>query len=292
MPKYLIFSFTATLLFSISAILNKVSSKHAIDNKNSMMAYFLLFLNIFALGLYPFAGNMVLPVAAVQPLLVTAITFIIGYYLFYSGVFSTDASSFAPLFQLQAVFIAVLAFIFMGERFPLSNYLYISITILGAILVSLDEKMTVKSFMQKGILLILLMQFFHAVSNLFVGITLREIGPIKILFWEYLILGPLFIPFVLVVKPKLKYGFKKIAIFFLASATSAVGAVFLFMAFQENLTIPSTIALLTSPIVLGFSIVASRYKPSLLEHHSKRVYIIRTIGVSLILIGAVKLSMG
>ena len=184
-----------------------------------MMAYFLLFLGIFALGLYPFVGDVALPSVAIRPLLITAATLIIGYYLFYSGIFSTDASSFAPLFQLQAVFIAILAFIFLGERFPLSNYLFIVAIIIGAVLVTIDEKMAFKSFLQKGIALIVLMQVFHAVSNLFVGITLRVMGPIKILFWEYLILGPLFIPFVLLVRPRLKYSLKQISLFFIASDT-------------------------------------------------------------------------
>jgi len=72
-------------------------------------------------------------------------SFLIGYYLFFTGIFMTDASSFAPLFQLQAGFAGKLAFLFLDERFLLSNYLWMILHILGTILVSYHEKMTVKT---------------------------------------------------------------------------------------------------------------------------------------------------
>jgi drug/metabolite transporter (DMT)-like permease len=224
------------------------------------------------------------------PLSIAIITFAIGYYLFYTGIFQADASTFAPLFQLQGGLIAMLAFLFLGERFPLTNYLWISLLIIGAVLVTIDESMKLKSLLKKGVLLILLMQVFHAISNLFVGLTLKYIGPVEILFMQYLALGVILIPFYLAVKPRLKYSVKSLSPLFLASCISAVGAIFLFKAFQTNLTVSSAISLLNAPIVFIISVLASSFFPQLLEHHSRKVYILRAVGLLIILLGAFKLT--
>lgn len=290
MQTYILFSLLAALCFAGGGLLNKLTGKHLINNKNSLMALFLLFCFIFGLLLFPFINHQFLTSQAFLPMTLMTITFFIGYYLFYSGMLQTDISSFAPLFQLQSGMIAILAFIFLGERFPLSNYLYISLLILGAILVSIDESFKLKAFFKPGILFILLMQFFHALSNLYVGISLKFIGPLEILFWQYLGLGILFIPFYFLTKPKLNYPVKSLASMFLAISSSGIGAIFLFKAFQTNLTISSTIAMLSTPIIFIFSVLSSRFFPQLLEHHSAKVYLLRTIGLIVILFGALKLA--
>lgn len=64
----------------------------------------------------------------------------------------------------------------------------------------------------------------------------------------------------------------------------------LFTAFQNNLTISLVISNFLVPIiVLALTFLASAFKPNLLEHHRPQIYLVRTIGVSLILAGALKL---
>ena len=292
MPSYILLAIFAAIFFSVSGILNKITSKHAIDNKNSLMAYFLLFSFIFGLFLFPFISPTLPPIKALLPLSITFITFIIGYYFFFAGIFQTDASSFAPLFQIQGGLIALLAFLFLGERFPLINYLWIVLLIIGAVLVVIDESMSLKSFIKPGILLILLMQLLHAISNLFVGFTLKHILPMEILFWQYMAVGFLSIPFIFLVKPKLKYPPKSLLPMFIASSSSATGAIFLFTAFKTNLTIPGTIAMLDAPIIFIVSILASKFFPQLLEHHPAKVYLVRSLGLIIILFSAFKLTTG
>lgn len=291
MQPYIIFSFIAAISFALAGVFNKFVSKHEIDNKDSMMTYFMLASFLFSFILFPFVSKSILSLSAFQPLIVSTITFLIGYYLFFTAIFQIDVSVFASLFQLQAACVALLAFLFLGERFPLQNYLWILLIILGAVMVSLDERMNVKSFFTRGVLLIIVMQFFHAVSNLFVGFTLKEITFLQVLFWENLVIGALLIPFVLVAKPRLSYPLKSILTLSIATFIGSVGAVFLFRAFQENLTISSSIALMSSPIVLGITILASQFRPELLEHHSLKVYLVRGIGVLLILFGAMRISL-
>ena len=164
--------------------------------------------------------------------------------------------------------------------------------LVGSILVSIDEKFSIKTYFKLATLLIILQQIFHAFSNLFAGFALKSMNSFTFMFWGDLIaslLALIIIPFVGF--NKLKVSFPQIKPLFVGSFLSTIAATSLFTAFQSNVTISSTLALLTSPIILVFTIFLSVFKPELLEHHTKKVYLVRFIGVLLILFGALKLSL-
>lgn len=156
---------------------------------------------------------------------------------------------------------------------------------------SVDESMNAKSFLNKSFLFILIMQIAHAIFNLFVGVSLENMHFTQVLFWVYVMTGILAIPFVYIAKPRLSYSSKALVPFLAACLLQSTGAVALFRAFQDNLAISSTIGLMASPIVFVIAVVLSTLKPELLEHHTRKVYAIRAVGVILILIGVVKLSL-
>lgn len=290
--SYLFFAFLAAACFAVVLILNKLLSKHSIDNKDSMMAYFMLTTFSFNLVLFPFVSFTTLSFEMFELIALLVGGFLIGYYAFYTAIFDTDASSFAPLFQLQAGFVGLLAFLFLGERFPIQNYLWMGLLIFGAVLVSLDEKMSVRSFFNKGIGLVLLMQIFHAFSNLLVGFSLKQLTPIELIFWEYMFIGAAGFLFIILKKPKMNYTTKQITPMVISSYIGSVGVIALFKAFSVNLTISSVIGLLSAPIVFVVSLIASRFSPTFLEHHPTKVYVIRGIGLLVILFGAYKIALG
>lgn len=290
--NYLFFAFLAAVCFAVGQILNKLLSKHSIDNKDTMMAYFMLSTFSFGVVLLPFVPLTIPSIEALKLIVVIASTVLLGYYSFFSGIFDTDASSFAPLFQLQAGLVGILAFIFLGERFPIQNYFWMGLLIIGAILVSIDEKMTIKSFFNKGMALILLMQVFHAIANLFVGFTLKQLTPIQILFWENMMIGLICLVFILIKKPKMNLKIAKAAPMFLSSFVIGIGIISIIRAFSENLTISSVIGLLSAPIVFVVSLLASKFSPTFLEHHPTKVYLIRGAGLLVILLGAYRIALG
>jgi drug/metabolite transporter (DMT)-like permease len=284
--NYIFFAGTAAVAFAISQVLNKLLSKHSIDNKDSLMAYFMVATFTFGLTLIPFVPLTLPSWEVLQLLMFAAATFLIGYYFFFRGIFTTDASSVAPLFQTQAALVALLAFLFLGERFPLQNYLWMILLGIGAILVSFDEKMSVKGFLRPGIALILLMQVFHALSNVVVGVALNQVSPLTFLFWENMIIGLAAIVFILFKKPKMNYSLNQIIPMFISSFVVGIGILSLFRAFAENLTISSVVGLLSAPLVFVISLIASRFSPTFLEHHTSKVYFVRGLGLIIILVGA------
>ncbi len=267
-------------------------SKHGLDNPDSLMAYFMLASLSFSLVLAPFVSFALPPVSLLPMVLAFVGLFLIGNYCFFTGVFKADASSFAPLFQLQAGLVGILAFLFLGERFSLQNYGWIGLLLIGAMLVSFNEKMTLRSFFNRGILLILLMQVFHASANLLVGLILRNASALQIIFWENLGIGLAFPLFYFLRKPKMNYSFNEVSPMFLTCFITGVGVIALFTAFSVNLTISSVIGLLSAPLVFVISLIASRVSPKLLEHHPAKVYAVRAVGLGIILVGAIKISLG
>jgi drug/metabolite transporter (DMT)-like permease len=257
-----------------------------------MMGYFMLTTATFAVFLAPFVPWVLPSVEVLKLLAISVAAFLLGYYFFFSGIFETDASSFAPLFQMQAGLVGLLAFIFLGERFPTQNYLWMLLLIIGGIFVSFNEKMTFKSFFNKGIFFILMMQVLHAFSNLLVGFSLKSITPIQFLFWEDILIGLVFLLFYLFKKPRMNYSAKQIAPMFLSTYIVGIGIICLFQAFSQNLTISSVIGLLSAPIVFVISIIASHFSPTFLEHHSPKVYAVRAIGLLIIFLAACRITMG
>ncbi|MFH0942811.1 MAG: DMT family transporter [Candidatus Beckwithbacteria bacterium] len=293
MQPFIVFSLLAALSFALSNLTYKFTSKHKINNPWVLQLYSALTLLPFLL-LIPIFFPVVIPQIGWQYIFLYALVFFIGEVFFIKAIYHLDVSSFSSLFQLQSGLIAVLAYFFLGERFPVQNYYLILIMLVGSVLVTLDEQFKLKSFFQLAVGFILLQQIFHALSNLFAGFGLKSMSSFAFIFWGDLtaiLLTLLVIPLIIGFK-NIKTSFVKIKPLFFAGFFSTVGATSLFTAFQSNLTISSALSLLTAPIALVLSVILSFWKPSLLEHHSLKVYVYRTIGMILILFATINIAIG
>lgn len=289
MPIYVKLSLLASLFFASSLIINKIIAKDAMKNSNDLMYYFMLSFLPLAIVIYPFTSRTVPDLPSLINVLLATFTFIIGYIFFYKGIQKTDASVFAPLFQLQAVLLAFLAFLFLNERFEKQIYISIAAVISGALFVSYSDKITIKRMFSNGLTFVLLMQLFHAFSNLFIGFSLKTLNFLDIFFWESCLIGSLALIYRCFKAPG-KYKKTTLAKFLIGVYLSSLGAMLLFRAYSFNITVPGTLALMSSPIVFVFSVVASRFWPKLIEHNSVKTYIVRGVGVILILIGVMQIT--
>lgn len=292
MPSYVVFSLIAATGFAVAGIVNKLASKYAITERWSLLFWYYFTFIPFAL-LIPLTVSIVVPATIGLWLLIFgySVCFLLGNICFFTAVFKTDASVFSPFFQLQAAFLALLAFIFLDERFPVSNYLWMGVILVGAVLVAIDERMSLKSFFSKAILLILAMQFFHAGSNLFAGLVLRFTDFWNLTWWSTVVSTILVVLFISAVNGlRVRVSIKQLRPMFMVNALSFVAALSLFRAFQENVTISGVLSLLTGPITFLIVVALSRRKPEFLEHHSAKVYAIRSVGVVLTLVGAILVS--
>ena len=101
--SYVFFAFVSAICFAFSCLINKFASKHAITNRDSLLALFMINTGIFALLMIPFLGPLAISSPVLTQIIISQLLLVIGYYFFYTGLLTTDASTVAPLFQLQAL---------------------------------------------------------------------------------------------------------------------------------------------------------------------------------------------
>lgn len=296
MPSYIFYSLTAAVGFAAASILNKLTSKHAVTERWPLLFWNYLTFAPFA-AIIPFIAAISIPNSLAEWLFIFgySLFFLVGNICFFTAIFQVDASVFAPFMQLQAAFLAILAFLFLGERFPLINYLWIGTLIFGAVLVSIEDKSKINLLSgqrRRALILIILAQLLFASSNLFSGLLVKSMGFWNVMWWTYLMSIPMMLTLAKKVNrfDKLKITFRQLRPLLAVNAGTFIGAASLFRAFQDNVTISATIGLLTGPIIFVFAVVASRINPEFLEHHSHRTYLIRAGGVLITLIAAVMLS--
>lgn len=291
MPTYILFASLAAFLHALRNVFEKLTAKYAIGTRSGLLFYLYLSFIPFAL-LVPLFVNISWPYHTWRSIWLSSFFFFVGNFLFFTAIFKIDVSVFAPIFQLQTPFLAVLAFLFLKEEFPFMNYIWVALMIVGAIVAAYEEKVRFRALLQKAVVLIIGSSFLYALSDLYAGFVLKETSSWNFIFWSTFVNMVWVLPLVPLAHQDLKITFKQFSPMFLVSFFGFAGYASLLKAYQYNLTLSNTFALLTSPIVLIISVFASRFKPELLEHHTPKVYFVRAIGVILILFGALKISLG
>ncbi len=289
---YTVLSLITATLFAANQILTKLLTKHSVKNAEALTLFSFLGLLIFGVCLAPFTPLLVLTPKLVVMICFAAATFSSGFYLLLKGMQTVDVSAVSPLFVLQSGLIGIWAFIFLGERFPLENYLWLGLMLVGAVLVSVNDKLSLKAFMAPGVLFILATQVLHSLSNLTVSFIIKEIPVMSFLFWQYVVIGCFAVVGLYKTKSYAQYAPKQVGLTILPVFIMGVGVISLFTAYTQNVTVSSVLSLMTAPLVLIFSIGASAFAPQLLEHHPPKVYAVRAVGLAIILLSVLKVAMG
>ena len=113
MPKYVLFSLIAAIGFSVAGIINKFASKHIITERWPLLFWYYLTFIPFVL-IIPFLAPITIPATSHQWIFIAAysLAFLVGNICFFTAIFQLDASVISPFFQLQAAFLAVMAYLF------------------------------------------------------------------------------------------------------------------------------------------------------------------------------------
>lgn len=144
---WLQYAFLAAGIYAAINLVDKVISDAQLPNPAAAMVLnglprFLTFVVIGALG-----GNVFL--SSIDGLWARRITvyiaigtgalYALGMIVWYRGIAGADISRFVPLFALKTIFTTLLAFVFLGEAFPWVVYLGISLIVLGAVIISIED---------------------------------------------------------------------------------------------------------------------------------------------------------
>lgn len=293
MPAYVPLALLAAFLYSLAAIVAKVTTKYKISNVFSLIFWLNTTGLIFAPILWLKAGGIQNPLIILWPLVVLVISFQLALVLMWHVLYTMDVSVLHPLFNLQTVFVAILAFLILGERFAPLVYFWIFLIITGGMLVTYNEKVHLRGFFSREVVLMIVVIFLFAITDITAKQALKAgLDPWNLRAWTILGVGLLSLPLALFAKRSLKVSLGQIWPLPLYSLFQFSAIISMYYAFLSNVTISQALGMFGSLFTFLIVIFASRFYPKWLEHHPIKVYLVRGIGTVLMVFAAVMISLG
>jgi drug/metabolite transporter (DMT)-like permease len=217
------------------------------------------------------------------------------FILYNFAMMKEQGTNVVSLIYTSPLFVAVLAFAFLGEELSAINYFGILTLILSAFLV-LYKRMNAKNI---GLGIIIVYAFFSAVARVASKSALENVDVWSYFFW-FLVGGIVGTAILAAIRPKrLATAWKRVdtRLFLLLVTTTAfgeVGFVLLYSAFSlGSVVLASGLAAIQPTLVFLYSSVLSRIRPGVIpsERTPGRWAVARKIGaVILIIIGVLALT--
>lgn len=286
MPFY-IFAWAAAFLFGLEVIIGKLTSKHAIPNPwyfNFLWELFVLLCTI-PIALYFHAG---LPKDWTSIIILSFVNAISGiFYIF--ALSMLDVSAFSPLFNFRTVFSVLLGVMFLGEVLTTQQYLLVGVIVTAGLFVSLDEKLTMRSFFQKGVLFAMLEMVTLAFYGMFTKQAIQMNGYWSTNLWMDIVTQIM----LLVTIPLFFKNIRRTTSLQIQGAlymalAGGLGVLASTRAYATNISISS--AIVSLPFSMIMAMMLSFIAPKFLEKHTMKVYAIRFTAAAVMILAALKLS--
>ena len=205
------------------------------------------------------------------------------------ALYKLDVSVLSPFGNLRTAITAILSVLLLGEALTANQYLLIVLIFISGAVLTYDEKMKLKSFLQPAIGLAFLYVLSASLWNISIKHSISDVGYWTTTIWSY-ILSVLFLGLTapLFWKDIRKVNWKQIIIVFMLSVGSVLGALLSFKALETNVSISSAIMNLPLSAVAAF--LLSFLVPELLEKHPIKVYIVRFSAAAVMIFSAIQLS--
>ena len=285
--SYLVFAWLASFFYGLVNVSGKLTSKYAIRNIWLFNFLYGLFTVLFTL---PLALNNGVNIPQTWGNLTLSAIFNALFSLFYVlAIYNLDVSVMGPLFNFRTAIGALLAVFILKEALTGLQIILITVIFIAGIFVSLDEKLSFKSFFHRSILYGILMSFFLALSSIFINKSVTEVG-----LWPTNLFTPLISQaFILLTIPLFYKEIKSIKIkqvggTALMAFCVALGNIFANRAYAINVSLSTAIIALPISMFIVFGL--SVFYPKLLEKHSLKVYAIRFFAAFIMIGAALKIS--
>lgn len=285
--SYVLLAWLAALTYAAVGVSSKLITKYSVSNPwlmNFLWSVFIA-LNLWLVGL--FMGVKV-PETWGSLIVVGIYNCLLGVF-YVLALYKLDVSVLSPFGNLRTAITAILSLLLLGEVLSMGQYLLITLIFVSGAVLTYDEKLKLKSFLQPAIGIAFLFVLFASLWNISIKQSISEVGYWATTIWSY-ILSVLFLG---LTAPLFWQDFKRVkakqvGVVFLLSVGSVAGALFSFKALETNVSISSAIINLPLSAVAAF--LLSFFAPTLLEKHPIKVYLIRFTAAVVMIISALQLS--
>jgi transporter family protein len=284
----IIFAWIASITYGLYSVVAKLVNKYKLKNTSQFSFFITLFSGIImAVVSYAYGGRIALNWTFI---LFAAAFLAIGNVFYLTALKVLDVSVITPLFNLRVAITVLLSFLILGENFSFRSLIIIFIIFIAGFFASMDEKFSIKSFFTKNIGIGLFFMLILSIQSIFINLAVNQTTYWTAMLWISLL--SIIFSFILLY-PKFKHGLKNskpkeyLGVGLLA-IIGGIGDLSAFKAFENNVGLSSVIISLPISMIIVF--VLSIWKPSLLEKHSLKVYLVRFIAAGVMVWGALQLK--
>ena len=278
------------LSHSIYSAISKSLLKHRISEP------FLFFLHISILQavitplLWLFVKPAVPPIPGWAPLLLAGITGVIAYMFLYIALSSGDASSVMPIMGSKVIFSGFLAIFMLNEKHNWAIYGAATLVAISVGILGYSPSASRKNqFAGRPVMLMILCSIIFAFTDNFITRSLKYIDSYNFMVYYNLILGIGSLAIIPYIKKK------KVALLLPGQDVwrSLVSAVFLVVAtllltilfkIADGVVIPNILASTRGIFIVLISAVLSHRGSTLLETQTWKIYLLRLVASSLIIL--------
>ena len=142
--SFYVFAWIASVMYGVEVIIGKLTSKHSISNPWLFNFFWALLVLFFSLPL-AIINHVGLPKDWVS-LLTASLFYALAGIFYVLPLYTLDVSVWSPMFSLRTPMSVLFSAWLLGEILTRQQYSLIGLIFIAGILVTLDEKLKVRSF--------------------------------------------------------------------------------------------------------------------------------------------------
>lgn len=269
----LVFAWIASITYGLYAVTAKLIGKYQLKN-SYQFSFFITFFSgvIMSLISYLNGGRF----AAEWIYIFLAGAFLaIGSAFYLATLKVLDVSVMSPLFNVRVAITVILGALLLGENVTTKSLYLILLIFFAGFFATMDERFSLKAFFTKNIALGLFFMLVLSIQSILINRAIDQTNYWTALLWMSL-LAPIF-SFIFLF-PRFKNDLAQtkskeylgVGVLSLIGATGDLAA---YKAFEGNVGLSSVIISLPISMVLAF--ILSVWKPTLMEKHPIKVYLVR-----------------
>jgi drug/metabolite transporter (DMT)-like permease len=287
MPFY-VFAWIANVSTAFGITIGKLSSKHQIANPWLYNFVWGLLITLFTL---PFA-------LSTHPAWPThwGPLWLMGFFSMSAGLLfiftlrAVDVSIIGPMYSLRTAVSVILGVLLFHERLQGFQAGLILLILFGGMVITVDERFSIKSFFRRSIALALVTITFSSIYGATVKNAMQFEGYWTVTIWGDILAQVLALPTIWFFRNDIKkIRWHQWSGVVTHSVFSTLGSTAQNAAYAVNIGIST--AIMSAPLSMVLAILFSIFAPKLLEKHTMKVYAIRLSGAAIMILAAIRLSM-
>lgn len=284
----LVFAWVASITYGLYAVTAKLIGKYQLNNSYQFSFFITFFGGLLMAAVSIINGARLAPNWTY--ILLASLFLALGNALYLRALKVLDVSVMSPLFNIRVALTVILSFFILGESLTHQSLFFIAIIFIAGFFASMDEKFSMRTFFTKNIAIGLLFMLVLSIQSILVNKAINQsdywtatlwMSLIAIIF-SLIILFPRFKKDLATTNPKKYLGVGLLALI------GGMGDLSAYKAFEGNVSLSSAIISLPISMILVF--IFSVWKPSLLEKHSIKVYLVRFTAAGLMIWSALQLK--